>query len=135
MAAKEFPGLGVAERSAASIARRLQDPLAELVKIEPRSIGVGQYQHDVEPKQLEESLKGVVESAVNLVGIDLNTASTSLLSYVSGINSAVAQNIVKFREENGKFVERVQLKKVPRLGPKAFEQSVGFYASVMVKIH
>ncbi|MDO7786458.1 Tex family protein [Desulforamulus aquiferis] len=126
LAAKEFPGLGVAERSAASIARRLQDPLAELVKIEPRSIGVGQYQHDVEPKQLEESLKGVVESAVNLVGIDLNTASTSLLSYVSGINSAVAQNIVKFREENGKFVERVQLKKVPRLGPKAFEQSVGF---------
>lgn len=126
LAAKEFPGLDVAQRSASSIARRLQDPLAELVKIEPRSIGVGQYQHDVETKHLEESLKGVVESAVNLVGIDLNTASTSLLSYVSGINSAVAQNIVKFREENGKFSERTQLKKVPRLGPKAFEQSVGF---------
>ncbi|MEW6695816.1 MAG: Tex family protein [Bacillota bacterium] len=126
LAAREFPGLDVAQRSAASIARRLQDPLAELVKIEPRSIGVGQYQHDVAPKRLEESLKGVVESAVNLVGVDLNTASTSLLSYVSGINAAVAKNIVVHREENGKFSERTQLKKVPRLGPKAFEQSVGF---------
>lgn len=126
LAAREFPGLDVAQRSAASIARRLQDPLAELVKIEPRSIGVGQYQHDVAPKRLEESLKGVVESAVNLVGVDLNTASTSLLSYVSGINAAVAKNIVQYREENGKFAERIQLKKVPRLGPKAFEQSVGF---------
>ncbi|MEG6521052.1 Tex family protein [Desulfotomaculum sp. 1211_IL3151] len=126
LAAKEFPGLDVAQRSAASIARRLQDPLAELVKIEPRSIGVGQYQHDVAPKRLEESLKGVVESAVNLVGIDLNTASTSLLSYVSGINSTVAKNIVIYREENGTFIERTQLKKVPRLGPKAFEQCVGF---------
>lgn len=126
LAAKEFPGLDVAQRSAASIARRLQDPLAELVKIEPRSIGVGQYQHDVAAKRLEESLKGVVESAVNLVGVDLNTASTSLLAYVSGINSSVAQNIVLYREENGKFKERTQLKKVPRLGPKAFEQSVGF---------
>ncbi|AEG61192.1 Tex family protein [Desulforamulus ruminis] len=126
LAAKEFPGLDVAQRSAASIARRLQDPLAELVKIEPRSIGVGQYQHDVAPKKLEDSLKGVVESAVNLVGVDLNTASPSLLSYVSGINAAVAVNIVKYREENGSFSERTQLKKVPRLGPKAFEQSVGF---------
>lgn len=126
LAAREFPGLDVAQRSAASIARRLQDPLAELVKIEPRSIGVGQYQHDVAPRRLEESLKGVVESAVNLVGVDLNTASTSLLSYVSGINAAVAGNIVRYREENGGFRERTQLKKVPRLGPKAFEQSVGF---------
>ncbi|GAB6182173.1 Tex family protein [Desulfotomaculum defluvii] len=126
LAAKEFPGLDVAQRSAASIARRLQDPLAELVKIEPRSIGVGQYQHDVAPKRLEESLKGVVESAVNMVGVDLNTASPSLLSYVSGINSTVAKNIVQYREENGKFTERTQVKKVPRLGPKAFEQSVGF---------
>lgn len=126
LAAKEFPGLDVAQRSAVSIARRLQDPLAELVKIEPRSIGVGQYQHDVAAKRLEESLKGVVESAVNMVGVDLNTASTSLLAYVSGINSSVAQNIVRYREENGKFKERTQLKKVPRLGPKAFEQSVGF---------
>lgn len=126
LAAKEFPGLDVAQRSAASIARRLQDPLAELVKIEPRSIGVGQYQHDVAPKRLEESLQGVVESAVNLVGVDLNTASSSLLSYVSGINSTVARNIVNYREENGTFTERTQLKKVPRLGPKAFEQSVGF---------
>ncbi|WP_333871216.1 Tex family protein [Desulforamulus putei] len=126
LAAREFPGLDVAQRSAVSIARRLQDPLAELVKIEPRSIGVGQYQHDVAPKRLEESLKGVVESVVNMVGVDLNTASVSLLSYVSGINTAVAQNIVKYREENGKFSERTQLKKVPRLGPKAFEQSVGF---------
>ncbi|ABO49659.1 RNA binding S1 domain protein [Desulforamulus reducens MI-1] len=126
LAAKEFPGLDVAQRSAVSIGRRLQDPLAELVKIEPRSIGVGQYQHDVAPKRLEESLKGVVESAVNMVGVDLNTASASLLSYVSGINSTVANNIVHYREENGKFIERTQLKKVPRLGPKAFEQSVGF---------
>lgn len=126
LAAKEFPELDVAQRSAVSIARRLQDPLAELVKIEPRSIGVGQYQHDVAPKRLEESLKGVVESAVNMVGVDLNTASPSLLSYVSGINSTVANNIVKYREENGQFKERSQLKKVPRLGPKAFEQSVGF---------
>ncbi|SHK48656.1 uncharacterized protein SAMN02745123_02048 [Desulforamulus aeronauticus DSM 10349] len=126
LAAKEFPGLDVAQRSAASIARRMQDPLAELVKIEPRSIGVGQYQHDVAAKRLEESLTGVVESAVNLVGVDLNTASPALLSYVSGINGTVANNIVQYREQNGKFSERSQLKKVPRLGPKAFEQSVGF---------
>lgn len=126
LAAKEFPGLDVAQRSAASIARRMQDPLAELVKIEPRSIGVGQYQHDVATKKLEESLTGVVESAVNMVGVDLNTASPSLLSYVSGINGTVANNIVQYREQNGKFSERSQLKKVPRLGPKAFEQSVGF---------
>lgn len=126
LAAKEFPDLDVAQRSAASIARRIQDPLAELVKIEPRSIGVGQYQHDVAAKKLEESLTAVVESAVNMVGVNLNTASPSLLSYVSGINSTVANNIVQYREQNGKFTERTQLKKVPRLGPKAFEQSVGF---------
>ena len=126
LAQEEFPDLDVAERSAASIARRLQDPLAELVKIEPKAIGVGQYQHDVAPKRLEESLKFVVESAVNHVGVDLNTASWSLLSYVSGINATTAKNIVKYREETGRFVKRDQLKKVPRLGAKTFEQSVGF---------
>jgi uncharacterized protein len=126
LAAEEFPTLDVAERSAISIARRLQDPLAELVKIEPKAIGVGQYQHDVAQKQLEESLKVVVESAVNHVGVDLNTASPSLLSYVSGINGTIAKNIVKYREENGKFKDRKQLQKVPRLGAKTFEQCVGF---------
>ncbi|WP_275983521.1 Tex family protein [Paenibacillus hamazuiensis] len=126
LAQTEFPDLDVAERSAISIARRLQDPLAELVKIDPKSIGVGQYQHDVSQKRLEESLGAVVESAVNHVGVDVNTASPSLLSYVSGINSTLAKNIVKFREENGKFVSRAQLQKVPRLGAKAFEQCVGF---------
>ncbi|MFD2611216.1 Tex family protein [Paenibacillus gansuensis] len=126
IAQDEFPTLDVAERSAISIARRLQDPLAELVKIDPKAIGVGQYQHDVVQKRLEESLKAVVESAVNHVGVDLNTASPSLLSYVSGINATLAKNIVKFREENGKFISRQQLSKVPRLGPKAFEQCVGF---------
>ena len=126
LAQEEFPDLDVAERSAASIARRLQDPLAELVKIEPKAIGVGQYQHDVAAKKLEESLKFVVESAVNHVGVDLNTASWSLLSYVSGINATTAKNIVKYREETGRFVKRDQLKKVPRLGAKTFEQSVGF---------
>ncbi|ANE47068.1 hypothetical protein SY83_13225 [Paenibacillus swuensis] len=126
VAQEEFPALDVAERSAISIARRLQDPLAELVKIDPKAIGVGQYQHDVTQKRLEESLKAVVESAVNHVGVDLNTASPSLLSYVSGISSTIAKNIVKFREENGKFVSRKQLAKVPRLGPKAYEQCVGF---------
>lgn len=126
LAAEEFPTLDVAERSAISIARRLQDPLAELVKIEPKAIGVGQYQHDVAQKHLDESLKAVVESAVNHVGVDLNTASPSLLSYVSGINATTAKNIVKFREENGKFKDRKQLQKVPRLGAKTFEQCVGF---------
>lgn len=126
LAQEEFPDLDVAERSAASIARRVQDPLAELVKIDPKSIGVGQYQHDVSQKHLEESLKAVVESAVNHVGVDVNTASPSLLSYVAGINSTIAKNIVKYREENGKFVSRKQLQKVPRLGAKTFEQCVGF---------
>ncbi len=126
LAAEEFPKLDVAERSAVSIARRLQDPLAELVKIEPKAIGVGQYQHDVSQKRLEESLDGVVESAVNHVGVDVNTASPSLLSYVAGINATIAKNIVKFREENGKFVDRKQLQKVPRLGAKSFEQCIGF---------
>jgi len=126
LAAEEFPDLDVAERSAASIARRLQDPLAELVKIDPKAIGVGQYQHDVTQKRLEESLRFVVESAVNHVGVDVNTASPSLLSYVSGINVTTAKNIVKFREEQGRFTSRAQLKKVPRLGAKTYEQCVGF---------
>lgn len=126
LAAHEFPELDVSERSAISIARRLQDPLAELVKIEPKAIGVGQYQHDVTQKKLDDSLKAVVESAVNHVGVDLNTASPSLLSYVAGISDTVANNIVKFREEHGKFKDRSQLQKVPRLGPKAYEQCVGF---------
>ena len=126
LAAEEFPDLDVAERSAISIARRLQDPLAELVKIEPKSIGVGQYQHDVAQKRLEESLRFVVESAVNHVGVDLNTASPSLLSYVSGVSAATAKNIVKYREANGKFANREQLLQVPRLGTKTYEQCVGF---------
>nr|WP_240903731.1 Tex family protein [Chengkuizengella sediminis] len=126
LAQEEFPDLDVAERSAVSIGRRLQDPLAELVKIDPKSIGVGQYQHDVSQKRLEESLKVIVESAVNHVGVDLNTASPSLLSYVSGVNQTIARNIVKYREENGKFKKRGQLKKVPRLGAKSYEQCVGF---------
>ncbi len=126
LAKDEFPQLDVAERSAISIARRLQDPLAELVKIDPQAIGVGQYQHDVAPKRLEEKLGAVVESAVNHVGVDLNTASPSLLSYVAGINMTTAKNIVKFREENGKFRSRSQLHKVPRLGAKSYEQCVGF---------
>lgn len=126
LAAEEFPDLDVAERSAASIARRVQDPLAELVKIEPKAIGVGQYQHDVAPKRLEESLGAVVESAVNHVGVDVNTASPSLLAYVSGINGTIAKNIVKYREEQGKFTSRKELQKVPRLGPKAYEQCIGF---------
>lgn len=126
LAQQEFPDLDVAERSAVSIARRLQDPLAELVKIEPKAIGVGQYQHDVSQKHLDESLTAVVESAVNHVGVDVNTASPSLLSYVSGVNATIAKNIVKYREENGKFTSRKQLQKVPRLGAKTFEQCVGF---------
>ncbi|MCU6709214.1 RNA-binding transcriptional accessory protein [Paenibacillus sp. J5C_2022] len=126
LAAEEFPKLDVAERSAVSIARRLQDPLAELVKIEPKAIGVGQYQHDVSQKRLDESLGGVVESAVNHVGVDVNTASASLLAYVAGVNATVAKNIVKYREENGRFQKRAQLQKVPRLGAKSYEQCIGF---------
>ncbi len=126
LAAHEFPHLDVSERSAVSIARRLQDPLAELVKIEPRAIGVGQYQHDINDKILEEKLAAVVETAVNYVGVDLNTASPSLLSYVAGINMSVAENIVKFREGQGIFKQRRDLLKVPRLGPKTFEQCAGF---------
>ncbi|REK74649.1 Tex family protein [Paenibacillus paeoniae] len=126
LAQEEFPKLDVAERSAVSIARRLQDPLAELVKIEPKAIGVGQYQHDVSQKRLDESLGGVVESAVNHVGVDVNTASASLLSYVAGVNATLAKNIVKFREENGRFTKREQLQKVPRLGAKSYEQCIGF---------
>ncbi len=126
LATEEFPNFDVGQRSAASIARRLQDPLAELVKIDPKSIGVGQYQHDLNQKQLDEILTGVVEECVNAVGVDLNTASAPLLSYVSGIHHTLAVNIVRYREENGPFTSRAQLKKVPKLGPKAFEQSAGF---------
>ena len=126
LASEEFPEFDVGQRSAASIARRLQDPLSELVKIEPKSIGVGQYQHDMNQKKLSEALTGVVEDAVNSVGVDLNTASFSLLSYISGISGTVAKNIVSYREENGEFHTRQELKKVPKLGPKAFEQCAGF---------
>ena len=122
LATEEFPNFDVGQRSAASIARRLQDPLAELVKIDPKSIGVGQYQHDMNQKKLGEALTGVVESCVNSVGVDLNTASASLLEYVSGISKAIAKNIVTYREENGRFTNRKQLLKVTKLGPKAFEQ-------------
>lgn len=128
LAKEEFPDYDVSERSAVSIARRLQDPLAELVKIDPKSIGVGQYQHDVNAKRLGECLSSVVESVVNHVGVDLNTASPSLLSYVAGINKTIAKNIVKYREENGKFTNRAQLKKVPRLGAKTFEPMRRFSA-------
>ncbi len=124
--ALEFPDYDVSQRSAISIGRRLQDPLAELVKIDPKSIGVGQYQHDMNQKHLGESLGGVVESCVNSVGVDLNTASPSLLSYVSGISSSVAKNVLEYREENGKFTERKELLKVKKLGPKTFEQCAGF---------
>lgn len=126
LAAQEFPDYDVSLRSAVSIARRLQDPLAELVKIDPKAIGVGQYQHDMPQNQLSQSLDGVVEDCVNAVGVDLNTASAQLLNRVAGISSAVANNIVSFRQENGKFTSRQQLKKVPKLGPKAFEQCAGF---------
>ena len=126
LAAQEFPQFDVSLRSAVSIARRLQDPLAELVKIEPRAIGVGQYQHDMPKKELESALDGVVEDCVNSVGADLNTASPSLLSHIAGINGTIAQNIVTYREENGAFSSRAELKKVPKLGPKAFEQCAGF---------
>lgn len=126
LATQEFPKFDVGQRSAASIARRLQDPLAELVKIDPKSIGVGQYQHDMNQKKLGEALTGIVEDCVNKVGVDLNTASASLLEYVSGISKAVAKNIVAYREEHGRFTNRQQLLKVAKLGPKAFEQCAGF---------
>ena len=126
LATEEFPNFDVGQRSAASIARRLQDPLAELVKIDPKSIGVGQYQHDMNQKKLSDALSGVVEDSVNKVGVDLNTASASLLEYVSGINRTIAKNIVDYRENNGRFVNRKQLLKVPKLGPKAYEQCAGF---------
>ncbi len=126
LAAEEFPKFDVGQRSATSIARRLQDPLAELVKIDPKSIGVGQYQHDMNQKKLSEALSGVVEDCVNRVGVDLNTASAPLLAYISGISAAIAKNIVAYREENGQFVNRKQLLKVAKLGPKAFEQCAGF---------
>ena len=126
LAAQEFPQFDVNLRSAVSIARRLQDPLSELVKIEPKAIGVGQYQHDMPQKQLSDTLQGVVEDCVNSVGVDLNTASPSLLSYVSGLGESLARNVVAYREENGAFTSRKELKKVPKLGPKAFEQCAGF---------
>ncbi len=126
LATEEFPQFDVGQRSAASIARRLQDPLAELVKIDPKSIGVGQYQHDMNQKKLGEALSGVVEDCVNRVGVDLNTASVSLLEYISGINKTIARNIVDYREANGKFTDRRQLLKVAKLGPKAYEQCAGF---------
>lgn len=126
LATEEFPNFDVGQRSAASIARRLQDPLAELVKIDPKSIGVGQYQHDMNQKKLSEALGGVVEDCVNKVGVDLNTASASLLEYISGISKAIAKNIVLYREENGRFETRAQLLKVAKLGPKAYEQCAGF---------
>ncbi len=126
LATEEYPDINVSIRGAISIARRLQDPLSELVKIDPKAIGVGQYQHDVNQKNLSESLTGVVEDVVNKVGVDVNTATASLLSYVSGINSTVAKNIVKYRDENGKLKERKQLLKVPKLGKGAFEQCAGF---------
>lgn len=126
LATEEFPGFDVGQRSAVSIARRLQDPLSELVKIDPKSIGVGQYQHDMNQKNLSEALQGVVEDCVNSVGVDLNTASASLLGYISGISKTVAKNIVAYREEHGAFESRKDLLKVPKLGPKAFEQCAGF---------
>jgi len=126
LASKEYPDIDVSIRGAISIGRRLQDPLVELVKIDPKAIGVGQYQHDVTPKKLDESLKGVVEDCVNAVGVDLNIATPSLLSYISGINASIAQNIVAYREENGKFIARKELLKVKRLGAKAYEQCAGF---------
>ena len=126
LATEEFPNFDVGQRSAASIARRVQDPLAELVKIDPKSIGVGQYQHDMNQKKLGETLSGVVEDCVNKVGVDLNTASASLLEYISGVSKTIAKNIVMYREENGRFTDRKQLLKVAKLGPKAYEQCAGF---------
>ena len=126
LATEEFPNFDVGQRSAASIARRVQDPLAELVKIDPKAIGVGQYQHDMNQKKLGEALGGVVEDCVNRVGVDLNTASAPLLEYISGVTKVIAKNIVIYREENGKFESRKELLKVAKLGPKAFEQCAGF---------
>ena len=126
LGAEEFPDYDVTARSAVSIARRLQDPLAELIKIDPKSIGVGQYQHDMNEKRLDSALSGVLEDCVNSVGVDLNTASVSLLKYVAGLNSAVAKNIVAYRETNGRFKSRKQLLKVPKLGEKAYTQCAGF---------
>ena len=126
LATEEYPDINVSIRGAISIARRLQDPLAELVKIDPKAIGVGQYQHDVNQKKLQESLTGVVEDSVNKVGVDVNTATPSLLSYVSGINNTIAKNIVKYRDANGKLKNRKELLKVPKLGKVAFEQCAGF---------
>ena len=126
LATEEFPNFDVGQRSATSIARRLQDPLAELVKIDPKSIGVGQYQHDMNQKKLSEALGGVVEDCVNKVGVDLNTASASLLEYISGVSKVIAKNIVAYREDNGRFKDRKELLKVGKLGPKAFEQCAGF---------
>ena len=126
LGAEEFPDYDVSERSAVSIARRLQDPLAELIKIDPKSIGVGQYQHDMPESRLDSVLKGVMEDCVNKVGADLNTASVSLLSYVSGLNASIAKNIVAYREEHGKFKSRRELLKVSKLGEKAFTQCAGF---------
>ena len=126
LATEEYPDLNVSLRGAISIARRLQDPLAEFVKIDPKAIGIGQYQHDVDQKKLSESLEGVVEDAVNTVGVDVNTATPSLLSYVSGINKTIAKNIVKYRDENGEIKERKELLKVPKLGKVAYEQCAGF---------
>ena len=126
LATEEFPNFDVGQRSAASIARRLQDPLAELVKIDPKAIGVGQYQHDMNQKKLGEALTGVVEDCVNRVGVDLNTASASLLEYISGVSKTIAKNIVAYREENGRFRDRRELLKVAKLGPKAYEQCAGF---------
>lgn len=126
LATKEYPNLNVSLRGAISIARRLQDPLAEFVKIDPKAIGIGQYQHDVNQKELSEELTNVVEDAVNEVGVDVNTATPSLLSYVSGINSTIAKNIVEYRDENGKYTERKQLLKVPKLGKTAYTQCAGF---------
>ena len=125
-AREEFPDLQVEQRSAVSIARRLQDPLSELVKIDPKAVGVGQYQHDVPKRNYAESLTFIVETAVNQVGVNVNTASSSLLQYVAGLSKTVAENIVKSREENGKFTSRTQLKKIPRLGAKTYEQAMGF---------
>ena len=133
LATEEFPNFDVGQRSAASMARRLQDPLAELVKIDPKSIGVGQYQHDMNQKKLSEALGGVVEDCVNKVGVDLNTASASLLEYISGVSKAVAKNIVAYREANGRFVSRNQLLKVAKLGPKAYEQCAQFCGSQAVE--
>ena len=126
LATEEFPNFDVGQRSAVSIARRIQDPLAELVKIDPKSIGVGQYQHDMNEKRLTEALDGVVEDCVNRVGVDLNTASAALLTHISGISKPIAKNIVAYREANGRFITRKELLKVAKLGPKAFEQSAGF---------